>query len=414
MPTTSGLRLTTAIVLGVAVPVLGTVSAHGGEKVLHQFHGGNDGASPSGGVIIDAKANFYGTTSNGGTGTKCDDTIPGCGTVYEIKKGGGEKVLYSFQDGSDGAIPSGSLLLDSAGNLYGAAEGGGTSGDGVIFKLAPNETLSVLYTFQGGSDGYFPNGSLIADASGNLYGETWYGGNYNGSACAVDDSGCGTVFELQPNGTKITLYAFQGGSDGDVPRGGLVADASGNLYGTTGGGGTCNVEIYGCGTVFKIASGGTESVLYAFQGGTDGQWPYGGVIIDGAGNLYGTTELGGSQGAGTIFKIAPNGTETVLYSFKGGKDGVDPQAGLVTDANGTLYGTTEYGGNSKCLKNGVTGCGTVFELTANGEEKVLYTFNKSRGENPAAPLLLSGRNELYGTTTTGNGNYGVVFSVKAK
>ncbi|MGD0189822.1 MAG: choice-of-anchor tandem repeat GloVer-containing protein [Rhizomicrobium sp.] len=408
------LGLTAVIALASTLMTSAFAPALSGERVLHKFQGGSDGATPSGGLIAGSKGHLYGTTDAGGGGVDCSNGGGGCGVIFQVASRGEEKILYAFKGGSDGAFPYGSLLLDNSGNLYGTTEGGaGTGcngyGCGTVFKLAPDGTESLLYAFQGGSDGYIPLGNLIADANGNLYGLTDEGGNYTGTECTRNDTGCGTVFEVQPNGTKITLYAFQGGSDGAFPLGGLVADTSGNLYGTTGSGGADDL-----GTVFKLASDGTESVLYAFQGGTDGEGPRGGVIIDGAGNLYGTTFDGGTQGAGTVFKITPGGSESVLYSFQGGKSGANPDAGLVMDADGNLYGTAYDGGNSKCIKNGVVGCGIVFELTANGEEKVLCTFNKSRGENPAAPLLLSGRNELYGTTTTGNGNYGVVFGVKAK
>ncbi|MGD0190878.1 MAG: choice-of-anchor tandem repeat GloVer-containing protein [Rhizomicrobium sp.] len=412
-------RAATIVVAAVLVPLSGIQPAQARENAIHRFDGSPDGAMPSSGLIADANGNFFGATLEGGTATNCGSS--GCGTVYEIKKGGGESVLYSFQDENDGASPSGSLLLDNTGNLYGAARGGtGTNCDGygcgTIFRLAPSGTLGVLYTFQGGSDGYFPTGRLIADSGGNLYGTTGAGGDYNGE-CAENESGCGTVFEVEPNGTKITLYDFQGGSDGDGPTGGLAAGTSGNLYGTTYAGGVCSTDAGGCGTVFKITPGGTESVIYAFQGGTDGEFPAGGVIIDAADNLYGTTAYGGSQSTGTVFKVAPNGTEMVLYSFKGGKDGANPEAGLVMDSNGNIYGTTYAGGNSKCSKAGFTGCGTVFELTANGKEKVLYRFpgknRESRGANPAAPLLLGSNGSLYGTAPAGGtDNNGVAFSVK--
>jgi uncharacterized repeat protein (TIGR03803 family) len=404
-----------ATVLAASAMTMATAS----EKALYSFKGGSDGAQPSGGLIADRQGNLYGATEEGGTGTGCYGGV-GCGTLFEIAHNDGETMLYSFPGGNKGAGPSSPLLMDSAGNLYGIAGGGAgtncTGGCGVVFKLAPDKTETILYTFQGGSDGQYPQGSLIADANGNLYGLTLTGGNYNGSECA--QAGCGTVFEVQPNGSKITLYAFQGGADGAYPQGGPIADASGNLYGTTYGGGGSACEGGGCGTVFKLTPGGKESVLYSFKGGTDGETPRADVVADSAGNLYGTTYLGGSGSAGTVFKVTPAGTETVLYSFKGGKDGANPEAGLVMDGSGNLYGTTWYGGSHGCKQNKVgNGCGTVFELTPAGEESVLRKFSdfhqaRDRGVFPAAALLLGKKGLVYGTTTAGGAdNVGVVFSV---
>jgi len=403
----------------VLLAASGIMPASGGEKVLFAF-GGSDGALPAGALIAGKHGSMYGATESGGSSTRCSE---GCGTIFEIAGDGREKVLYYFQGKSDGEGPSGSLFLDGSGNLYGTAAGGaGTNcsgiGCGVVFKLAPDKTESVLYTFQGGSDGLRPNGSLVADTSGDLYGLTIVGGNFNGSEC--EQAGCGTIFEVQPNGTKIPLYTFEGGGDGAYPSGGLVADGSGNFYGTTenGGGAACGGD--GCGTVFKLTPNGTESVetvLYSFQGGTDGEVPMDGLIMDSAGNLYGTTARGGSIGAGTVFKVTPQGTETVLYSFKEGKDGGHPEAGLVMDGKGNLYGTTYYGGSHGCKKTG-DGCGTVFKLTPDGQESKLYTFRDfhqadDRGVFPQASLLMGKKGLLYGTTTAGGvGNDGVVFSVK--
>ncbi|HEY5046665.1 MAG TPA: choice-of-anchor tandem repeat GloVer-containing protein [Rhizomicrobium sp.] len=389
----------------------GTMPAYSGEKVIHTFQGGSDGASPYGGLVADKAGNLYGTTGAGG-GSGCQGI--GCGTVFKIAADGTETVLYAFQGGSDGDGPSGSLLRDKAGNFYGETSGGGNAGWGTVFKLAPDGTETVLYAFQGGSDGRSPDGSLLADKNGNLYGTTDEGGNYNGSACS--EFGCGTVFKLQPNGNKITLYAFQGGSDGEGPNSELVMDASGNLYGTTGSGGSCSVTSYGCGTVFKIAPDGTETVLYVFQGGTtDGEEPEAGLIADSAGNLYGTTFLGGTHktcNCGIVFRVSPSGSETVLYSFQGGSDGENPDAGLIMDKAANFYGTTSYGGTSRCH----IGCGTVFKLAPDGTETVFYAFKGGRdapgGVNPVAPLLHRG-GLLYGTTPIGGANnVGVVFSVK--
>lgn len=386
--------------------------AYSTEKTLHAFQCGSDGAMPSGGLIKNVDGDLYGATGNGG-GSGCQGV--GCGTVFKIATGGAESVLYAFQGGSDGAGPIGSLLKDAAGNLFGTTAAGGNAcseniGCGTVFELTPDGTETVLYAFLGGSDGIVPQGSLIADANGDLFGVTSEGGSYNGSACA--EFGCGTVFELQPNGNKTTLYSFSGGSDGELPSGGLIADAAGNLYGTTEGGGTCSGNPAGCGTVFKVTRGGAETVFYTFQGGSDGEEPLAGLIVDSSGNFYGTTLLGGdtsacSQGCGTVFKISSSGVETILYGFHAGSDGASPEGPLTIDKSGNLYGTTYFGGGTHC------GCGTIFKLAPNGTETVLYSFYPNHGEYPAAGLLKGAHGNLYGTTTAGGtSNDGVVFRIK--
>ncbi len=411
----SKLRIALAI-SAVCLLSVGPEAAQAGENVLYSFQGGSDGSSPYGGMIVDSAGNLYGTTDSGGGGP-CG--LGGCGTVFKIAIGGAETVLHAFQGGSDGAAPEGNLVRDGNGNLYGAAlyDGNGLNcgGCGTIFKITPGGTESILYAFQGGSDGAYPAGGLIKDGKGNFFGTTGAGGNFNG-ACAGE--GCGTIFELKSDGTKQTLYAFQGGSDGVGPLGGVIKDKSGNLYGTTDSGGTdCDGQGIGCGTVFKIASGGTETLLHTFQGGSDGRAPYAGLILDGAGNLFGTTGGGGGSGCGglgcgTVFKIAADGTERVLYSFQGGTDGYAPEAGLVIDKSGNLYGTTFFGGGTGCKQTGHVGCGTVFKLAPDGTETVLYAFKHLHGAYPAAALLLQ-NGILYGTASEGGtNNDGVVFSLK--
>ena len=237
----------------------------------------------------------------------------------------------------------------------------------MAFKLAPNGsgsyTESVLYAFSGGSDGANSRAGLIMDSAGNLYGTTSGGGNSSINC----NNGCGVVFKLAPDGsggyTESVLYSFTGGNDGSIPEGGLITDSAGNFYGTTAeGGSSAN------GTAFKLApngSGGyTESVLYSFKGldTADGSGPSAGLLMDSASNLYGTTLLGG-VGNGTVFKLAPNGSggyvESILHAFSASTDGASPQAGLITDSTGKLYGTTTAGGNQSCTN----GCGTAFEIT---------------------------------------------------
>jgi len=398
------------------VAMLGTfaaTAANASEKVLYSFRGGSDGASPYAGVITDKAGNLYGTTTTGGTaGPGCQSS--GCGVLFKLAPGGTESVLYAFQGGNDGIGPYGSLLMDKAGDFYGVTGGGGNGGGwGTVFKLTPEGTESVLYSFQGGSDGRFPFAPLIADRKGNLYGTTDEGGNYIGSDCS--EFGCGTVFKVQPDGNKITLYEFQGGSDGALSYGGVIADSAGNLYGTTGAGGDGGCGGGGCGTVFKLAPDGTETILYAFRGDTDGDEPEAGLVMDNGGNLYGTTFLGGAGSAGTVFEVSPSGAETILYAFKRGTDGANPESALIMDKSGNLYGTTYNGGSNGCRKSG---CGTVFELAPDGTETVLYAFRKHQGQYPhgqypAGGLLLGKSGLLYGTATAGGpDNVGVVFSVK--
>jgi uncharacterized repeat protein (TIGR03803 family) len=391
----------------------GALATGAAEKIIHAFQGGSDGASPYfGGLISDGAGNAYGTTSGGGDG--CSDG--GCGTVFKLTRDRTESVLYAFQGGSDGDGPLGALTMDASVNLYGmTVSGGGCTaiqyGCGTVFKLAPDGTETVLYAFQGGGDGYQPIGNVVMDQGGNLYGTTDAGGTYNAD-CA---EGCGTVFEVQPNGTKITLHQFQGGTDGEDPTGALISDSSGNLYGTTAGGGGCSLGQGGCGTVFEVTPGGQDSILYAFQGGVDGLGPQGGVVMDSAGNLYGTTFAGGAASCcGAVFEVpAGGGSESVLYSFHGGSDGANPLAGVVRDKKGYFYGTTEFGGGDGCKHEFGTGCGTVFEVTPKGKETVLVAFSHKHGELPEAPLLIGKQGTLYGTASEGGkSNDGVVFEVK--
>ena len=325
----------------------------------------------------------------------------------------------------DGAFPYAGLI--SSGNLYGTTyEGGsgrcfdresGESGCGVVFTLSPAGTETVLHNFKGG-DGANPHADLILDAAGNLYG-TALGGGVEGGFCGGDGT-CGLVFKLSPTGTETVLHSFTGGEDGANPLAGLLRDAAGNLYGTTYVGGA-----FSFGVVFELIrcssapSGYDFKVLYSFKGGADGANPEAGLIKDAAGNLYGTTFFGGVkstaclEGAscGVVFKVSPSGTEKVLYSFTG-PDGANPQAGLVRDAAGNLYGTTSGGGADDH--------GVVFELVrcssvASGYEfKVLHTFTgyPTDGASPVAGLLRDAAGNLYGTTEAGGASeFGVVFKL---
>jgi uncharacterized repeat protein (TIGR03803 family) len=374
--------------------------AHGQTfTVLHSFKGGTDGEFPSGGVVRDTAGNLYGTTASGGAFNN--------GTVFKLDTTGKETVLYSFTGGADGAIPLAGMIRDAAGNLYGTTEHGGdlTCGSGVgcgtVFKLDKTGKETVLYSFTGGADGAEPVAGVIMDKAGNLYGTTQYGGPFSS----------GTVFKVDTTGKETVLYTFtggRGGTDGYFPEG-LIGDAAGSLYGITQLGGN-----FSFGTVFKLDGTGKETVLYRFTGGSSGDQPVGGVILDNAGNLYGATQGGGTSFAGTVFKLNTTGKKTVLYSFLGGADGVYPAAGVIADAAGNLYGTTQYGGGLNCFGDG---CGTVFKLEKTGKETVLYSFTGGAdGASPVAGLVRDSAGNLYGTAYFGgdplcSGGCGVVFKI---
>jgi uncharacterized repeat protein (TIGR03803 family) len=299
------------------------MSAGGKEKVLYSFTGiGGDGAFPEYGTLVrDSSGNLYGTTFGGGINNQF--CFFACGTVFKVDASGNETVLYSFTgSGGDGYEPWAGLVRDPAGNLYGTTFYGGAYGVGTVFTIDPTGKETVLHSFDG-SDGGYPWAGLIRDVKGNLYGTTIFN----------------TVFKVDKTGQLTVLYTFTGQSDGRSPRSPLVRDSAGNLYGTTYSGGTA-----GYGTVFKVNAQGQETVLYNFTGGGDGRKPRNSALVrDSAGNLYGTTGEGGSSDFGVVFKLDTAGTETVLHSFSG-SDGKIPYGTLVRDKAGNLYGTTYQGG----------------------------------------------------------------------
>ena len=302
-----------------------------------------------------------------------------------------KNVIYSFTGGSDGADPLAGLVRDGVGNLYGTTYAGGDYGAGTVFRLDTTGKESVLHSFSGGPDGGYPYAGLILDAAGNLYGTADAGGAHN----------YGAVFKVPAGGTEGVLYSFTGtGGDGVNPLAGLVRDGAGTLYGTTASGGAS-----GLGTVFKLSAGGAETVLHSFRGGADGEYPEAGLVQDGVSNLYGTTYAGGASGFGTVFKIDATGNDTVLYSFRGGADGEYPAAGLVQDAAGNLYGTTNSGGAS--------GDGIVFKISPAGKETVLHSFKGGKdGEYPYASVIRGAAGNLYGTTYAGGASgWGTVFEI---
>jgi uncharacterized repeat protein (TIGR03803 family) len=320
------------------------VGLNGFEKVLHSFGKGSDGANPQA-ALIDVKNLLYGTTVSGGAYANCSGH--GCGTAFSVSLNGDEKVRHSFGSAGDGTNPTAGLVAVS-GTFYGTTSRGGTESCsdvgtcGTVFSVTPAGTEKVLYSFKGGSDGFYPEAPLI-DVKGTFYGTTYAGA---GTGCS-NAIGCGSAFSITADGHEDMLYAFKGGSDGGNPLAGLIG-VKGRLYGTT-------YEIGGPGSVFSMTLNGTETVLYSFCQKTncsDGTLPAA-SLLDVNGTLYGTTTGGGAYGHGTVFSITLRGTERVLHSFKGGSDGANPQGGLI-DVNGKLYGTTAGGGTYKG--------GTVFSI----------------------------------------------------
>jgi len=376
------------------------------ETVLYNFTGGSDGGGPNSRLTSDGAGNFYGTTQYGGAS--------GQGTVFELSPNGrggwNEAVLYSLCSApscTDGADPVDSpVIFDSAGNLYGTASGGGAYGNGVVFELSPvgtSWTETVLHSFGGGADGANPDAGVIMDPVGNLYGTT-----------SVDGGVDGTVFELSPSGggwTEQVIYTAGSPS-------GLTMDAAGNIFGTT------------YWAVFELspnANGGwNPAVIYTFVCTREGQkcpygrLPWGTLVLDRAGNLYGVTAYGDATNYGEVYKLSPGSgtwTEVILHRFKGSpKDGGGPFAGIVFDNKGNIYGTTSSGGEYGAPGGG---WGTVYELVVpigthkNYEEKVLWNFNWSDGGGPFSSLILDSGGNLYGTTSGGGSGYGygVVFEV---
>jgi len=347
--------------------------------VLHYFSGG-DGQFPYSGLVRDAAGNLYGTTLDGGAFNK--------GTVFKIDRHGRETLLKSFKGGRHGEYPFAGLVRVAGGCLYGTTELGGDYGAGVAFKLHVNLTTGRFeevwrHNFTGTADGGGPYGGLLRDEARNLYGTTSYGGAHHH----------GTVFKLDDAGKESVLYSFEGGTDGATPYSGLTSDAKGNLYGTTAFGGA-----FSQGTVFKLDITGKETVLHNFSGGVDGAYPFAGVVMDKAGNLYGTTTQGGQptcdygNGCGTVFEVDAAGTEAVLYGFTGGLDGANPYAGLILDSAGNLYGTTEGGGDYS------NAAGIVFKVDKTGAETVLHRFVWVEGAFPEGALVQDRKGSLYGTT----------------
>jgi len=401
------------------------------ETILINYNGHN-GSGPAVTMVADKSGNLYGTTNAGGAySSACNGS--GCGTVFElVNKGGGQyayKVLHSFGSGSDGQIPNAQLTVDARGNLFGNTYEGGTNGFGTVFMLQRNSLgvwkEKVIYNFTGGPDGAGPQATLALDSLGNLYG-TASGGGIVSSACTIL-TGCGTVFRLTPQSggqwTESTLYQFGGTPDGWFPLAGVVVRGNGVLYGTTYGGG-----VNGYGTVYalrQVHGVWTEKILHSFNlDGTDGIFPVVGMTADAAGNLYGPAVNGGSTlsgcggaGCGVIFElVAPTWTEEILYSFSGENDGGAPATNLILDSSGNLYSTGASGGTSGSGCGGF-GCGVVFELENNGSsvwtEKPLHNFGiGTDGSVPYGGVIFGADGNLYGTTYQGGtNNLGVAYKL---
>lgn len=411
-----------SFVLGaiLSVTVVGTSLSWATEKTLVNFSGSN-GNGPVAGLVLDSKGNIYGTTSSGGS--------YGNGTVFRLSPGVGgtwkQSLLYSFPTVNPKAPwgPFSSVTLDSVGNLYGTTYYGGSStgagtcqsGCGTVYRLTPTTKgawkETTLYSFKGGKDGAGPSAGVTFDSRGNLYGTTAFGGGTYNS---------GTVFRLTPTTTgpwkETILHAFTGsniGGDGSGPQDAPTLDQFGNIFGTTLAGG-----VLGTGTVFELSptsSGGwSYSIIHSFPpptlGGTDAANPIGGVLVDSAGNLYGTG-TGGAFALGAVFELSPSAsgwTSTVLYSFEGLADGAAPKTSLVQDPSGNLYGTV--------TENTVNGQGGVFELTSSGNnawtESVLLSFDGVDGTTPWAPVIIDGEGNIFGTAEFGGtSGDGVVFEI---
>jgi uncharacterized repeat protein (TIGR03803 family) len=371
------------------------------EQILYSFTGGSDGAAPNG-VVIDAKGNLYGTAERGGSGS---------GTVFELVRNRNgtwtETILHTFSsDGTDGASPDTGLVFDPSGNLYGATSGGGTYNAGTIYELSPGSggtwTVQILYSFAGGTDlGSLGGGNLAIDGSGNLYGVSDGGGTY----------GFGMVFELIRGANGIwkeaILHSFSGDDDGSQPFGDtLVLDHAGNVYGVTNGGG-----LHDYGLIFELSPGsnGTwkEKTVYAFKGSVDGGGPIGGVIFNASRDLFGA--------AYSAFELTPGSTgswtKKTLHAFAGGSDGAYPSAPLIFDKAGNLYGTTGYGGDhhGTVFELSPSSNGTWTEKILHR-----FSITGGDGYAPqVSPLAIDVKGNLYGTTGFGgaSGN-GVVYEVK--
>lgn len=363
-------------------------------RVFYSFPSEQAGNDPTSTLVRDQAGNLYGTTFSGGTsfGNNCS-LWGGCGTIFKITPTGKQTTLFNFGlTSTDGQNPYSTVAV--VGNaLYGTTIYGGVDGNGTVFKLDSTGHETILHSFTGGTDGKYPDAGVVPDSAGNIYGAAQQGGNL----ADCDGGGCGTIFKIANDGSFTALYSFTGGADGASPTTTMIRDSQGNLYGVgeSGGTGPC---VGGCGVVFKMNSSGNETVLYSFNGPpNDGQEPVGPLVRDAAGNLYGTTTFGGPHNAGIVYKVDPNGNETVLYSFAQwpAPGGQYPDGALLLDKQGNLYGGTSTGGQFAL--------GALFKLTQSGELTVLHYFSggPNDGGEPDGALTPDGRGGVLGTGAIG-------------
>ncbi|HLV81813.1 MAG TPA: choice-of-anchor tandem repeat GloVer-containing protein [Chthonomonadaceae bacterium] len=347
------------------------------------------GSNPVCKLTQGSDGNCYATTWYGGA--------HGYGAIVKVTPAGKATLLYSFTGGADGGFPLGGVIQANDGNFYGTTFQGGTNDGGVVYKLTPSGTFSVLYTFSGGSIWPINLGGLIQGQDGALYGTT--NGGTNG----------GTVWRLTLSGTLSTLYTFTNGADGDAPWAGVTQGSDGSLYAVSNGG-----SPNGAGAIVKVSPAGGGTTLHTFDVSTDGGYATEPLVQGGDGNFYGAAQNGGADGHGTLYEITPSGTFTTLYSFTGGSDGSAPEASLVS-IGGSFYGSAQYGGS---------GSGTIFKFTPGTGLTVLVTLGQPGGYHPVGPMLLASDGNLYGTTqgavSTGNlfkmttgGSYSVVYTFPA-
>jgi len=344
---------------------------------------GTSGADPGTGPLIQATdGNFWGTTESGGTSTNCTN---GCGTIFKITPRGELTTVYSFE-GADGSSPVGGLVEAVDGDFfYGTTSGGGANGYGTVFKMTPRGVLTTLYSFDFYEDGAYPEGALVQAADGDFYGTTMSGGRMDYGPYGL---GYGVIFKITSSGAFTKLYQFALETSG-YPHDPLIQGANGNLYGTTNAGGTGNQ-----GVVFEITPGGTYTTLHNFVY-YDGEHPDGPVVQAAHGDLYGTTP---GPKAGEIFQITPSGDFAIVYVFcaQTRYDAAYPAGGLIQATDGNFYGAAGGGGTSRL--------GAIFEFTTAGTETALHSFGGPDGSSPQAGLLQATDGVFYGTTSTGGAN----------
>ena len=356
--------------------------ASGSGAALSTFTSAADGQTPASTPILGLDGNLYGTTYAGGSN--------GTGTLYKVTPAGVRTVLHAFGGGTDGSTVLGGLVQAADGTLYGTTSNGGSATNGTVFKATTAGVVTVIHSFTGGAGGAVPYAGVSIGQDGNLYGTTAFGGSYNK----------GTVFRVTPSGERTVLHEFGGPGDGQSPKAEPIQGADGKLYGVAGAGG-----VNGNGMIYTLGLDGTYAAVYSFAATGDGRGPTGRLLPLADGSFYGTTYYGGSRDAGTIFKLSATGAVSVLHSFGAAGDGQNPYAGLILGRDGQLYGTSN-GGGSKAS-------GTVFRYPLGGAESVVYSFSGAGdGRFPTAGLVQASNGALYGACQYGgDGDRGVVFEL---